>query len=122
QEFYRGILGPLSSGLVVHFLRQGYPPDLLSHIVIAEVQFSAKLIGPNGEEQTIAFPPIHNAPDEAESAAAFAAVIRCRQLTYSPRPVPERKIPVAALSDLAGIESAVLARVRAAPSETAPYQ
>jgi hypothetical protein len=122
QEFYRGILGPLSSNLVVHFLRQGYPPDLLSHIVIAEVQFTAKLIGPNGEEHLITFPPIHNAPDEALSAAAFAAAIRCRQLSYSPRPVPERKLPVAALSDLAGIDAAVLGRVRAAPSDAAPYQ
>jgi hypothetical protein len=121
QEFYRGILGPVSSGLVVHFLRQGYPPDLLSHIVIAEVQFSAKLFGPDGEEE-IHFPPIHNAPDEAVAAAAFADVIRCRRLTYQSRPVPERKIPVATLTDLAGIESAVLGRVRAEPSDAAPYQ
>lgn len=124
EEFYRGIMGPLSAGTIVHFLRQGYPPDLLTHLLIGRLQFEAviKEPGPDGEVHRLNLGTIENTPDEAESANSFAAAVRCRQLSYLPRPVAENRVPVYSVSELAGLAPEVLARIRAGEIPASSYE
>ena len=115
DEFYRGILNPLAPSVIVHYLRQGFPADLLSHLVIGRLEFSARITPPVGEPRTVHLRTVVNNPDDAAKAAEFAHAIRCRQLGYSMRHSPERVLPIQDLSSLAPISPELLRRVRATP-------
>jgi hypothetical protein len=55
DEFYKGILNPVSPATVIHYLRQGFPPDLMSHLLIGRLEFSAVITRPDGKEETSCF-------------------------------------------------------------------
>lgn len=112
EEFYRGILGPLSSGIIIHYLRQGFPPDLLSHLVIGRLEFYARITAPGEAPVTVRLGEIRNSPDDPRSAALFGAAMRCRQLTYEVNSDPPAGLPVP-LASLSGVGADVLARLRA---------
>jgi hypothetical protein len=98
DDFYRGILGPLKESVVVHFLRQGFPADLLSHLVIGELRFFAvfnrdgKAIDENGNEWKegnkkekygpVLVAVVKNTPDELDKATSFKEAMDCRELSY----------------------------------------
>lgn len=118
DEFYRGILNPVPASTIVHFLRQGFPADLLSHLLVGRLEFSA-LVRKNGDAgETVLLHTINNNPDEAISAGEFAAAIRCRQLDYTMTATPAQSLPVESLSSLAPISADVLKRIEAVTDET----
>lgn len=123
EEFYRGILGPLSSGIIIHYLRQGFPADLLSHLVIGRLEFYARIAAPGQEPVTVRLGEIRNSPDDARSAALFGAAMRCRQLAYEAKPVPASSLTVP-LASLSGVAPEVLARLTAVsgPDGAISYQ
>lgn len=112
DDFYRGIMGPLSSGIIVYYLRQNFPADLLSHLVVGRIELYAKITPPNGPEELILLRTIHNTPDDAVAADAFTNAIRCRRLAYAPRHTDASTLPVP-ISNLSGLTPEVLARLSA---------
>ena len=113
DEFYKGILNPVSANTIIHFLRQGFPADLLSHILIGRLEFSAVVTAPGGTKEIIPLKTIQNSPDEPIAAAEFAAAIRCRQLAYEMKTVDTKPLPIDTLSSLAPIAPDILKRLEA---------
>lgn len=125
DDFYRGVLGPLKESVVVHFLRQGFPPDLLSHLVIGELRFYAvfkrngKDINDKGQEwkpgeekyghSLVAV--IKNAPDEPSSAKEFKAAMDCRELSYVTDRRDKRSVSFGALAELSAVQPELIGRV-----------
>jgi hypothetical protein len=112
EEFYRGILGPLSSDIVVHYLRQGFPPDLLSHLVIRRLEIRARVTTPNKDVFEHRLADLQNSPDERADADRFAEAMKCWQLGYTIRQVPALTIPAPGIGDLSGVNDDVLSRLR----------
>lgn len=128
DDFYRGIMNPIKESLVVHLLKQGYPADLLSHLLIRELRFSAvfKKDGkpidrtgavwvskPNGPEKypTPLVLEIGNAPDDAD-VSAFEHAIDCRNLSITTETRDKRSIPIDDISVLGSIAPEVLQQVQ----------
>jgi hypothetical protein len=133
DDFYRGILGPLKESVVVHFLRQGFPADLLSHLTIGELRFYAvfkKKVGnewkdinqkgevlQTGQEKYghTLVAVIRNTPYDPSEARAFEEALRCRQLTYVIDRRDKRSIGFHSISDLSSVAPELLARVKGEP-------
>ncbi len=113
DDFYRGILNPVPAPTIVHYLRQGFPADLLSHLLIGRLEFSAQITKPGGKVETVYLLTMNNSPDEDRSAREFEAAIRCRKLDYSMTSSPRRALPLSDLASLAPIPPDVLKRVQA---------
>jgi hypothetical protein len=112
EEFYRGILGSMTSGVVIHYLRQGFPPDLLTHLVVGRIDVYARISETGRKPRLVLLDSISNAPDEDADIAQFMAAVRCRQLGYSVSPIAASHMPVP-VSSLSGISADVLTRLRA---------
>jgi hypothetical protein len=113
EEFYRGILGPLSPGIIVHYLRQGFPPDLLSHLVIRQLQFRLKVVdGAEKTIRTIDLPPFVNSPDDADKAGDFAEMLKCWRLDTVMKATDAVRVAAPAIGDLSGVSADVLARIK----------
>jgi hypothetical protein len=127
DEFYRGILNPIAPATVIHYLRQGFPADLLSHLLIGRLELNALITRPDGSTEEVPLKTINNNPDQADDAAEFTAAIRCRRLDYSIQRQPARQLPIQDLSSLAPIAPDTIRRVTpqaadAATAGAAPYQ
>lgn len=125
DEFYKGILNPIPASTVIHYLRQGFPADLLSHLLIGRLEFHAqikKLEPASGkyidEGDPIPLTTIVNSPDEPASAAKFDAAIRCRQLAYGVTRKPVAPIPLGELANFTPVPADMLKRVRPVEDET----
>lgn len=89
QEFYNGIIGSLQPNLVVALLRQGYPEEMINHLVMSKMSFYAVLTPTNPTETNpdkipvpVQLHVIRNAPDDPDDRKATAAALRCRRLSY----------------------------------------
>ncbi len=123
DDFYKGILGPLATSTIVHFLRQGYPADLLSHLLIGRMEFYAQLTRPDGAVEMALLKSVANSPDDADSARDFGDVMKCRKLGYQFKPGQATTLPVQSLTDLAGVPAEVLARLSVVDKDaTAPFR
>jgi hypothetical protein len=125
DEFYRGILGPLKDSVVVHFLRQGFPADLLSHLVIGELRFYAvfkkggKDIDNKGQEWSpgedkyghVLISAVRNAPDDEQEIEKFENAMNCRNLTYSIVRRDKRSIGLASVSDLSSVSPELIGKI-----------
>lgn len=111
EEFYRGILNPVAPSTVVHYLRQGYPADLLSHLLIGRLELNALITRPDGSRETILLKTINNNPDEAGSAREFTHAIRCRKLDYAIDRQDRRRLPIGDLTSLAPIAPDTIRRI-----------
>ena len=116
EEFYRGILGPLSPGIVIHYLRQSFPADLLTHLLVGRVEVYVRIREPGREPRMVLLGRIDNTPDDDDDSELFSDAVRCRQLGYKVTPVPASRLPVP-LSSLSGIPIEVLARLKAVRAE-----
>lgn len=110
EKFYRGIMGPLSPGIVSYYLRQGFPPDLLSHLVIRRIEIQARITGPDGRQHQIPLGAFDNSPDELATAqtdeersqaGAFEELMRCWQLSYNLIPAPSPAVGPPEVRDFA---------------------
>lgn len=95
EKFYRGIMGPLSPGIIIYYLRQGFPADLLGHLVIRRIEVQARITGADNSVHEIPLGTFDNSPDELAAAQtpeeiaqarAFEELMRCWQLSYSLAP------------------------------------
>jgi hypothetical protein len=129
DDFYRGILGPLKESVVVHYLRQRFPADLLSHLVIGEIRFYAVFKRKEGEEWKDIDPKgevvqpgkekyghtlvasLPNTPDDPVAAELFQEAIHCRNLSYAIDRRDKRSITFGNLAELSSVAPEVLARV-----------
>lgn len=125
DDFYRGILGPLKDSVVVHYLRQGFPADLLSHLVVGEFRFyvvfkkNGKDIDTLGREWApgadkygpVLVSVVKNVPDEADKAQAFQEVVDCRELAYVMDRRDKRAIPFGTIGDLSNVSPEAIGRV-----------
>lgn len=113
DEFYKGILGPIPSATVVNYLRQGFPADLLSHLVIGRLEFFARVTRP-GDKKTIfeLIATVNNSPDETIEIARFENAIRCRKLDYAASSKTIDPIQVDDLASLGQLTVDQLARVK----------
>ena len=113
DEFYKGILNPIPAATVVHYLRQGFPADLLSYLLIGRLEFSALVTRPDGKQELIPLKTLNNTPDEPAASAEFTAAIRCRRLDYEMKRSDGSSIPITNLASLAPMSPDVLKRLRA---------
>ena len=120
DEFYRGILNPIPAATVVHYLRQGFPADLLSHLLIGRLEFHAELTRPDGTSETVHLRTMNNSPDDPAAGAEFTAAIRCRQLDYAIDRQDARTLPLPDLSGLAPVPNDTIRRIR--PVDGGGYQ
>lgn len=122
QEFYRGVIAPLSPGIIIHYLRQGFPRDLLSHLLIRRMEFYARIKAPDGTQEMVLLRAFNNTPDQDPASREFADAVRCRQLDYRVTQVAASSLQVP-VTNLAGIAPDILARLRAVegPGETTIY-
>lgn len=120
DDFYKGILGTLPNSLLVHYLRQGFPADLLSHLTIGRLEFYAEVTGPNGFAAKPLMLDIRNAPDESEQVSVFAQAMKCRRLSYAPDPQAAKSLPLINPDALSGVAPELIVRLKGAV-EKAPY-
>jgi hypothetical protein len=111
DEFYRGILNPVAPTTVIHYLRQGFPSDLLSHLLVGRLEFNAIITKPDNSRQVVPLLTINNSPDEEAAAAAFTAAIRCRSLDYSIERTDPRRLPIQDLTSLSPISTDTVRRI-----------
>lgn len=112
DEFYKGILNPIPTGTVIHYLRQGFPADLLSHLLIGRLEFYATVTGPDEKPQSFHLRTVANSPDERVNAREFDAAIRCRQLDYEAKKTDRSVLPVRDIGSLAPIAPELLKRLK----------
>ncbi|HEY5722852.1 MAG TPA: hypothetical protein VIT45_11075 [Allosphingosinicella sp.] len=125
EEFYRGILGPLSPGIIVHYLRQGFPPDLLSHLVLRRLTFEARIIDSNDRPvATVPLGEFNNSPDDAEESTAFAGVMKCWRLGYEMQKSDSVRIPAPEIQELSGLNPDIVSRLRSVkgPNDVVRYE
>lgn len=122
EEFYRGIINPLADTTVVHYLRQGLPRDLLTFLLVNQIDFYAYIVPPKGRENSIAernrrirLENLRNIPDDEDEDFDFEIVARCWQLDTRVNTTKQRTISFPELSTIANIDGEVLARIRSAP-------
>ena len=118
DEFYKGILNPVPAATVVHYLRQGFPADLLSHLLIGRLDFYAQIVTTDTvtkkeTAELVHLKTITNSPDEPISAVEFGTAIRCRELAYGVTKKETPALPVANLASLAPIPADMIKRLRA---------
>ncbi len=121
DDFYRGILSPVSPGTVIHFLRQGYPADLLSHLLVSRLEFWVKPEQGGDEAQLVYLATLDNDPDNHAKAAAFAAAVRCRPLDYGVERSVARRLPVSDLSKIPELPEDRLHRIEPIPNTASAY-
>jgi len=119
DEFYKGILGPLPDGLLVHYLRQGYPADLLSHLAIGRIEFFAEVKGPDNFSSRKLLLDLRNAPDEADQATVFADAMKCRHLSYATSARAAKSLPLSSPEALSGIAPELVGRLKVKEAEEA---
>ena len=125
EEFYRGILGPLSPGIIVHYLRQGFPPDLLSHLVLRRLTFEARISDSNDKlVATVPLGEFNNSPDDEEESNAFAGVMKCWRLGYEMQKSDAVRIPAPEIHELSGLNPDIVSRLRGVkgPDGAARYE
>jgi hypothetical protein len=119
DEFYKGILGTLPNSLLVHYLRQGFPADLLSHLTIGKLEFYAEVYPATAQTQDsttltkrIFLSDAPNTPDETENVKKFVDAIQCRYLSYAIDKDKPRTLPLASPDALSGLAPELVARLR----------
>lgn len=125
EEFYRGILGPLSPGIIVHYLRQGFPPDLLGHLVLRRLAFQAQITDSKGKDvATVPLGEFNNSPDEEGEADKFAGVLKCWRLGYEMQKSDPVRIPAPEIRELSGLNPDVVSRLRSVkgPDDAVRYE
>jgi hypothetical protein len=111
DEFYKGILNPISPAVLVSYLRQGFPADLLSHLAIGRLEFRARVVDLSGTEQIVDLATYENNPDNPNKIKDFDAAIQCRTLDYNPVPFDKAPIEAATLSAFGPLTPDLLNRV-----------
>src|SRR5207302_946684 len=91
DDFYKGILTPVTPALVVHYLRQGFPADLLSHLLIGRLEYGAEITAPGGKLEKF-FYEIENRPQDPIYAGPVASAIRCLPLDYAVKQIPAKSL------------------------------
>lgn len=120
DEFYKGILGTLPNSLLVHYLRQGFPADLLSHLTIGKMQFYAEVAGPGGVVERELLLEVTNTPDEPDKIAVFDAAMKCRHLSFAPDNQSARSLPLSSPDALSAVAPELVGRLRGATA-SGPY-
>lgn len=98
QEFYQGITASVPSSTVAHYLHQGWPADLLTHLFVTSVDFVAtKDAGRFKKGQLVK--SIFNSPDpRAPDQQTFTDFVQCYRLTSVPKVAKDFDlVPLAAL-------------------------
>lgn len=111
DEFYKGILNPVASATVVNYLRQGFPADLLTHLVVGRLEFWVNITRPDGSKTLEWLMTADNRPSSMADIATFDAAVRCRWLDYQPRVAPARTLEAASIGDFGTLTAEQLARV-----------
>jgi hypothetical protein len=108
QEFYQGVTASVSPGIIAHYLHQGWPPELLTYLVVSSVDLVAKeaVAGTNIKAGQVV-ETIANDPDELEEAKKFQSFANCQVLVSKPRTVADRRL--VRLGDLQDVGLAELA-------------
>lgn len=91
QEFYRGILASVDISTINHFLRQGWPSDLLTYLFVEEVRIFDKGAGKPRAN-------LENDPDDPVKAKAFSEFVKC--LTLAPKTEKSASTPLFSISEL----------------------
>ena len=93
KEFFNGIISALPPTTVVALLRQGYPENLLSNLLMSRMTFFAALkpTNPTNENRkkvrrVLRLYEARNTPDDPEDSYIFAETIMCRMLSYNFKP------------------------------------
>ena len=71
QEFYKGILGPISPQLISYYISQGFPPNVLFTLLISEI-----------EKRNA--PPVYNIPESYDAFIKELEVLIDHGLTVQP--------------------------------------
>ncbi len=115
DDFWKGIVGPVAPSTLVYYLNQDWPADLLSHLFISRIELIGTIndtTDPARRFEPIVLETIYNMPDEKTKVDRFSQVLKCRQLSYKLDPKPGRKLPIAQLDDLSGVEADTLSKLR----------
>lgn len=124
DEFYKGIVSSIPDTTIVNFLRQGYPSDLISHLVIREISISAEIyeadmVGSARKPKKDARPILtlnlanyKNSPDTEKDVRMFAWAIACRALDYEVVKKDGLTINAESLSAFSSIPADVIAKIR----------
>ena len=91
DDFWRGITSPVAPSTIVHLLRQGWERDLVSYLFVHKIDFTGRIIGPDGQVvATLPLGALRNAPDYEFTVGPFTNLIRCRTLYYALSETAER--------------------------------
>lgn len=124
DEFQRGISTQISEGTVLYFLSQGWPPELITHLLVDRIDVSAKIRivpvdGPSGAEvptKIFSLESYDNDPDSVLEAGhdgllPFDEAIRCRTLSFQRGSSDGSSFSFESPSELAKLEAQVLGRI-----------
>jgi len=124
DDFWKGIMTPVTPATLVYYLRQGWRADLLSYLFIERLDYSAVVTAPDGTKTTVPLWAVVNSPSMPTSsgdAPTYLEAIRCRTLAYGLSDATETRLPVDKVSSLSAIAADVLGHVEAAPGVTSKY-
>jgi hypothetical protein len=106
DDFWRGITAPVAPATIVHLLRQGWERDLVSYLFIQRIEFTARIIDPDGKVvATLPLAQLQNSPDYETTVGPFTSLIRCRTLYYELLETPERNEFAITLSENSSLVS-----------------
>ncbi len=112
EDFYRGILNPVSTSTLVHYMRQGWNKELLTNLFIRDIRYSTTITEKSTNRKIkIDLEPIKNSPDDKKNSIYFMEAVGCRTLDYELSSYPEKKLNIYHLSELSGITESMINRV-----------
>jgi hypothetical protein len=135
DEFYKGIMGPVTQPVIIHYLEQGWPADLLSFLFLRRIEFYAGIrqhlttedcrkriqeasdAGRNAPDDCTKelgdyrLLSVANSADRTEDSAPFAELIRCRRLAVGQSSPKATEVRFDQLSQIGGITDTNLPKV-----------
>lgn len=119
QEYVRGITTPVSAGLLAYFIDQGWPQQMVLHLLVRSIEVYEEVAGAAGQKELVMVDRLDNAPNNAVQLARFQrAIDALRQCDVEAKSVTVARIPfsppidkpaAAQMQGLAAVKSADLA-------------
>lgn len=108
QEFYQGITTSIPQSTVAHYIHQGWPADLMTHLFIGSVDFVAKK---DFDQDGVTFKAgetvlsLDNDPENIEAIKRFTRFFECNRLYIYGKSTPDRALlRLSQLSESSGVE------------------
>jgi len=113
DDFWKGIMTPVSSDMMVYFIREGWPKDMLSYLFIERMDYSATVTDDKGHKFSYGhIGSVVDDLDDQKSADAFRSAMQCRTLAIVPDDKEQKRLDLGSgVTELRGVSKDALGMV-----------